>query len=269
MLTTEKDQVTGQQGSSPPTVVASVSKGAPLRILPLGDSITYGYNDPTGNSYRRDIQCLLWTGGNPVTMIGSVKNGNWENNESDSFIYHTIDEIRQASVPELTRNTSKPNIILLHAGTVNFVLSENVTNAPDRLGHFIDFITQNNPSTLLIVAQLIPNAKPGVGQLVDWYNEEIPAVVAARAREGKKVVLTSMSGVTTEDLPDQTHPNELGASIMAKRFYEAIVEAGRRGLMVPAEGPFIDRGASSLPPSKKCADLIGGSGRNSSFHGKP
>ncbi|POR33740.1 Uncharacterized protein TPAR_06054 [Tolypocladium paradoxum] len=237
------------------TLVASISRGAPLRVLPLGDSITYGYNEPSGNSYRRDVQCLLYVGGNPVSLIGSIKNGDWDNNDSDAFIYHTIDEIQEAGTPELTRQTSKPNVILLHAGTVNFVLSKNVTNTPERLGHLIDFITEHNPDTLLVVSQLIPNQNATVNALIDWYNDEMPAVVAARARAGKRVIMTSMRGMTVELLLDGTHPSERGSRVMAQRFYEAAVEAGRRGMVVAAEGPFTDRGASSLSPSGKCSDL--------------
>ncbi|KAH7355886.1 SGNH hydrolase-type esterase domain-containing protein [Pyrenochaeta sp. MPI-SDFR-AT-0127] len=243
--------------ATPPTVVASISNGAPLRVLALGDSITYGYNDATGNSYRRDLACLLWTGGNPISMIGSVKNGDWDNNESDSFIYHTIDDILDAGTPELTRDTAKPNIVTLHAGTVNFVLGKNVTNAPDRLGNLIDFITSNNPSALLVVAQLIPNTKTNVSAYIDWYNGEIVPVVASRAREGKKVILTSMHGVTTKHVPDHSHPDEAGSRIMAQRFYEAIVEGSRRGLVSAAEDSFEDRGASSVSPSGKCNELRG------------
>ncbi|KAL7626435.1 hypothetical protein AAE478_003207 [Parahypoxylon ruwenzoriense] len=236
-------------------VVASIDRGAPLRVLAIGDSITWGYNEPSGNSYRRDLQCLLYAGGNPVEMIGSIKHGDWDNNDSDAFILHTIDEIKTAATPELTRNGSKPNLILLHAGTVNFVLGTNVTDAPAELGHLIDFITHHNPAALLVVAQLIPNANATVNALIDQYNDKLPLVVASKARMGKKVFLKAMDGVTTDLLLDGTHPDERGSRIMAQRFYEAAVEAGRRGLVTPAEGPFIDRGESSLPPSGKCADL--------------
>jgi lysophospholipase L1-like esterase len=241
--------------ASPPAVVASISNGAPLRVLALGDSITYGYNDPTGNSYRRDLACLLWTGGNPVSMIGSVKNGDWDNNESDSFIYHTVDDILHAGTPELTRDAEKPNIVTLHAGTVNFVLGKNVTDAPERLGNLVDFITNNNPSALLVVSQLIPNTKANVSAYIDWYNGEIVPVVAKRAREGKRVILTSMFGVTTKHVPDHSHPDQAGSRVMAQRFYDAIVEGSRRGLVSAAEGSFKDQGALSVSPSGGCNEL--------------
>lgn len=201
-------------------------------------------------------------------MIGSVKNGNWENNESDAFIYHTIDEIKDASAPELTRNSERANVVLVHAGTVNFVLRKNVTSAPERLGGLIDFITEQNPNAVVVVAKLISNTKEGVGALIQQYNEDIPKVVAERARRGKKVVLTSMQGVTKDMVPDHSHPDEAGSWIMAKKFHEAVVEAGRRGLIVPAEGVFTDRGASSVPPSWKCKELAGRGEERNGAHGE-
>lgn len=224
----------------------------PLRVLALGDSITLGYNDPTGNSYRRDLACQLWTGGNPVAMIGSVQNGDWDNNHHDAWVYHTIDEIINKASPELLRPRDRPNVILLHAGTVNFVLSKNVTEAPVRLGAAIDFITHHNPQALLVVAQLIPEHNATVNGLIDWYNSELPGVVAARARAGRRVTLVAMRGVEVGMLPDGVHPAGWSAMLMAQSFYEAIVEAGRRGLIRRAEDFLVDEGASSVQPSGKC-----------------
>ncbi|KAK4140134.1 SGNH hydrolase-type esterase domain-containing protein [Dichotomopilus funicola] len=247
-----------------------IANGAPLRILPLGDSITFGYNEPSGNSYRRDLQCLLSTTGNPVSLIGSIQNGNWDNNESDAFNLHTLDEILTAAVPELTLpRDRKPNIILLHAGTVNLVLGVNVTTAPERLANLVDFVTTHNPDALVVVARVIPNANDTVNALIDEYNAHIPNVVSAAAAaasshghghggKGKrKVVLAPlMRGVTVERLPDGTHPDEKGYSIMARHWYEAIVRAGREGLVDPAEGEFVDRGKSAVPASGRCEDLV-------------
>lgn len=245
-----------------PPVVASIAGGVPLRVLALGDSITWGYNDPTENSYRRDLACLLWTRGNPIAMIGSIKHGNWDNNEVDAFIYHTIDDILRAGTGSLTLDREqKPNIITLHAGSVNFVLKKNVTDAPQRLGNLIDFITDENPDALLVVSQLIPCLNPNATSHMDWYNGEMPKIVAARARKGKKVVMASMKGLTPRHVPDHAHPDEEGSRIMAQRFYDAIVESGKIGLISPPVGPFEDRGSGAPNEDGTCNELVGGGGR--------
>lgn len=120
-------------------------------------------------------------------MIGSVRHGDWPNSETDAFIYHTLDQILEASLPELTLAESfqpdspssssppppPPNAILLHGGTVNFVLGKNATEAPERLGHLVDAITALNPDALVVVAQLIP-----------YGNAALPAVVAGAGAAG-------------------------------------------------------------------------------------
>lgn len=228
----------------------------------MGDSITLGYNDPTGNSYRRDLACLLWTGGNPVSMIGSVKHGDWDNNEVGAWVYHTTDMLRERAAPELLAGgaaAGRPNVVLLHAGTADLVLAPgDAAGAPARLGALVDLVARHSPDALVVVSRLAPHRNRTVGALVGAYNAALPAVVAERARAGRRVVLASMGGLTADMLPDGVHPAGLGSRVMALRLYEAVVEAGRRGMVAPAQGPFEDRGASSVPPSGRCADLSSG-----------
>ncbi|KAJ5212812.1 uncharacterized protein N7498_004458 [Penicillium cinerascens] len=166
------------------TATVPLHQGAPLRILPLGDSITFGYDELSEKSYRRYLKCLLHSGGNPVTLIGSIQHGDWANNLNDGFNLHTIDQNLEAGTPELTRKAEGPNIILLHAGTVNFVLKLNVTNAVSRLSNLVDFITEHNPAALLVVAQLIPNANATTPSFINHYNSQVPEVVQSRAQSG-------------------------------------------------------------------------------------
>lgn len=138
------------------------------------DSITYGYAEASGNSYRRDIEYLLYTEGNPTQLIGSIKNGNWQNNDNNGFSYHNIDEIGVSGTPEIAGQL-KPNVVLLHAGTNDMVRNLDVANAPTRLGNLIGFITSNCPDALVVVAQLIPNANATVNPLVQTYNNQGPS----------------------------------------------------------------------------------------------
>lgn len=46
---------------------------APVRVMPLGDSITDGYNVPGG--YRIELEDLLVSRGQPVDFVGSLSNG--------------------------------------------------------------------------------------------------------------------------------------------------------------------------------------------------
>jgi hypothetical protein len=52
----------------------------PLRILPLGASITYGVHSSDGNGYRRRLKDQLRSEGWEVNMVGSQNSGNMRDN---------------------------------------------------------------------------------------------------------------------------------------------------------------------------------------------
>lgn len=52
----------------------------PLRILPLGASITWGYLSSTGNGYRKPLRDKLRFEGWDVDMVGSKSNGDMIDN---------------------------------------------------------------------------------------------------------------------------------------------------------------------------------------------
>lgn len=52
----------------------------PLRILPLGASITWGYLSSTGNGYRKPLRDKLRFEGWEVDMVGSKSNGDMRDN---------------------------------------------------------------------------------------------------------------------------------------------------------------------------------------------
>jgi hypothetical protein len=53
-------------------------------------------------------------------------------------------------------------------------------------------------------------------------------------------------------LPEGVHPAGRSSTLMKNSFYEAIVEATRRRLILQADGSFVDEGSSSVQPSGKC-----------------
>ncbi|TVY84412.1 Multidomain esterase [Lachnellula suecica] len=221
----------------------TTTNGTNLRILPLGDSITFGFNEASGNSYRRYLECMLYQAGNGVQYIGSLKNGNWSDNANDGFSGQTIDQIGITGNPEII-GTPKANVFLVHAGTNDMDQNLNITYAPFRLGTLIDEVTVSNPDALVLVAQIIVNANTTVNDWIKTYNEALPAVVGARS---KNVRLVSMDKVLVGDLLDGTHPNEGGYLKMANAWYPALMSARNEGLIMLATQPFTNEGGSSLP----------------------
>lgn len=91
---------------------AAVVNGLDLRILPLGDSITYGSGSTSGNGYRLELQNLLV--GNTVQYVGSQHSGSMANNSNEGHPGAVITQI--AKFAKLGLN-QLPNVVLLMAGT--------------------------------------------------------------------------------------------------------------------------------------------------------
>jgi hypothetical protein len=52
---------------------ASSVLAASISVLPLGDSITYGYGSSDGNGYREEFYNRVVEAGNEVDMVGSLR----------------------------------------------------------------------------------------------------------------------------------------------------------------------------------------------------
>ena len=183
-----------------------------------------------------------------MNMIGSVRAGNMSNNNVEGWPGYRISEVAdkaKLSLPEM------PNVVLIEAGSRSSLSTESTesrssrlmgvandmiqdymaSTAPLRMGNLVDSILEVVPGTMVIVATLIPNAKPSTEARILTFNENLQVVVSNRTREGKKVSLVDMHSdwFSTADLEDGTHPTELGYLKMAKVFYTGIVAAAVAG----------------------------------------
>jgi hypothetical protein len=62
------------------------TKPFPLRVLPLGASITMGYKSADGNGYRKWLRQQLRYAGWDVDMVGTTKSGTMHDNVSYSIL---------------------------------------------------------------------------------------------------------------------------------------------------------------------------------------
>ncbi|CZR50217.1 uncharacterized protein PAC_00089 [Phialocephala subalpina] len=220
------------------------SNGVDLRILPLGDSITWGAGSSDGNGYRLDLQNLL--SGNTVQYIGSQKSGSMTDNSNEGHPGAIISQIAQFANLSLNQ---LPNIVLLMAGTNDMNIPTDPATAPARLGSLIDEIVSAVPNTTVLVAQLIPAVKNSTKSNIDTFNSAIPGLVASRVSAGKKVLVIDLSQyISTSDLVDGIHPNDHGYSEMASAWYDGIQKAASTGWISPPQNvssPIVGRGACS------------------------
>lgn len=197
-----------------------------IRIMPLGDSITFGVSvgSVTPGGYRTGLWNSLVTDGWNVDFVGSLSSGpsSLGDKDNEGHIGYRIDQI-SASIDEWL-TSARPSVVLLMIGT-NDVLQGDpyFSAAPSRLSALIDKITTDLPGTQVLVSSISPLADPSRNQRVVTYNSTIPSIVSTKISQGKRVRFVDMySALTTSDLSDGIHPNAVGYGKMANLWYKEL-----------------------------------------------
>ncbi|WP_437630603.1 SGNH/GDSL hydrolase family protein [Sorangium sp. So ce854] len=211
----------GGGGSPDPGFQPCPATGA-CKILPLGDSITFGLGFDGG--YRVELFRLAVKDGHEITFTGTQQMNGPAMVEGVTFPRNhegisgeTIQQIaNRVPTPALRE---MPHIVLLHAGTNDMYRDPN--GADTRLGALLDELIAEAPDALIVVSSIIPF--PGGANAVNTYNATIPGLVEARASAGAHVVyVDQFEGFPTSELGDGVHPNQAGYARMAGVWYEAI-----------------------------------------------
>ncbi|MDP9869918.1 MULTISPECIES: SGNH/GDSL hydrolase family protein [Streptosporangium] len=205
----------------PHPVAAPDESNGGVRIMPLGDSITDGFNVPGG--YRVNLWRSLADADHLVDFVGSGFNGPAElaDHDHEGHPGWRIDEI-DAQVSGWI-GAASPRTVLLHIGTNDIVQNRDLGGAPARLSALIDRIAAAAPQAELFVATIIPLADPVLEARAVAYNAAIPGIVRSKAAAGGHVHLVDMhAAVTTADLADGVHPNRTGYDRMASAWYAAL-----------------------------------------------
>lgn len=199
-----------------------------VRLMPLGDSITYGVESSDGTGYRDELYDQLEKVAESVDFVGSVRNGRMSDPDNEGHPGDRIDEIAGFAACNVYKY--QPNVITLHAGTNDMNQNHSLPSAPNRLKQLIDRALKDSPLATVLVAQLIPTGKAGLQPRIDAYNAALPAMVGELQGEGKRVALVGMSRVLVSDgLENDAHPTDAGYAKMADAWFRAFQEAQSRG----------------------------------------
>lgn len=202
-------------------VAGQAQAAVPVAIMPLGDSITDGFNVPGG--YRITLKPRLNAGGYATDMVGTMSNGPaaLTDREHQGLSGWRIDQL-DANVVSWLQQTA-PAVVLLHAGTNDMIQGVNLSTAPARLGALIDKITATRPQAKVLVASIVPLGTAAWEANVQAFNAAIPGLVQSRAAAGKQVHFVDMHAkLTAADLADGIHPSEAGYAKMGAAWYEAL-----------------------------------------------
>jgi lysophospholipase L1-like esterase len=202
------------------------TNGDLCKILPLGDSITWGLQ--YDGAYRVELFAKAVGAGKKVTFTGSQSNGPAmvagqtfpKNNEGHSG--WTITQVA-GLVPSPALSTT-PHIVLLHIGTNDVYVGSGQAMMGDRLGSLVDKITSAAPNALVVVAKIVPLSSANWNATIKTYNDGIPALVQKRADMGKHVMVVDLNtGFMPSMLSnDGVHPNKSGYDFMGDKWFAAI-----------------------------------------------
>jgi len=200
-----------------PRALAPLSASVPLRIMPLGASITYGQGSSDGNGYRGPLRDQLVGAGNIVNMVGSRPHGVMVDSEVEGWPGFRIEQVHEKAREAVPRY--KPNVILVNVGTNDAVQNRNVSAAGERMEAMITDLFNMSPRAVVILSTLLVNKNPANERNVLAINQQFGALVPRLSDQGRRIILVDMhaadSGPLLQDLVDETHPGDVGYAKMA------------------------------------------------------
>lgn len=209
---------------------AQAAAPGPVRIMPLGDSITAG-----PGCWR----ALLWdhlqrTGFNNIDFVGTQQGGGcsvpFDIDHEGHGGFSATGIADQNQLPGWLAATT-PDIVLMHLGTNDMwggtISTSTILAAYSKL---VDQMRAGNPAMKIVVAQLIPMEPSGCGPCptgVVALNNAIPGWAAGKTTAQSPITVvdqwTGFSAAT--DTGDGVHPNDAGFQKMADRWYPAVAAA--------------------------------------------
>ncbi len=229
-----------------PAAAPAYAAAAPLRILPLGASLTYGFGSTDGNGYRELLRRhLVDEAGLPIDYVGSLQSGNSTDRDNEGHSGYRIDQV--AGGVDGWIAAARPDVVLLNAGTNDMGQNYQLPTAPDRLSALVDQILRDAPNVVVVMSTLVPSRASNAN--VQAFNARVPAITQAKSAAGKRVYLADLnSALSLADIgPDGIHPTDAGYAKIADRWYATLQPALSLGT------------AGTLPgqESGRCADVAG------------
>jgi len=214
---------------------------APERIMPLGDSITFGATasqvadnpDLLGHigSYRAPLWYMLQNAGIEADFVGTeVAGQDIEppiDPENEGHPGWTATDIANMTYDILA--TNPPNTILLHIGTNDN--SDNVEGTNAILDQIDRYEIESGIKIKVYIALIIDRRTHN--PVYHDFNLNLMKLVGKRIRFGDNLTLVDMhglAGLQPGDYSDEIHPNASGYAKMAQVWFQALTSPNSPGL---------------------------------------
>jgi lysophospholipase L1-like esterase len=190
-------------------------KSPPVRIMALGDSITYGVGSTDGAGYRSRLDERLTATELPVDFVGSRDAGPpGLDDDNEGHSGWTISRLARRVDGWLS--AYRPDVVLLHIGTNDVRVNRYRAGAAKRLGVLLNRIRRDRPGAHIFVARITGSRQARLQRWIDVYNRGVRRMVAAR--HDPRLHLVNQAGVRAPWL----HPNDAGYAAMADRWFAAL-----------------------------------------------
>ncbi len=187
-----------------------------IKIMPLGDSITYGYTDGSLTNdftvgYRQKLYLDLVGMGYKIEFVGSLISGQSAIPEFD-YDHEGHPGWRDDEIADNINEwlSQKPaDIVLLHIGT------NGLDPDPSDVETILNEIDRFSLDVIVIIAKIINRINYSAATTL--FNNNVESMVLERIANGDKILIVDQESALnyTSDMADNLHPNELGYEKMA------------------------------------------------------
>ncbi|MFI8266750.1 GDSL-type esterase/lipase family protein [Streptomyces sp. NPDC085665] len=217
---------------------ASATPSTPVvRVMPLGDSITYGQGSSTESGYRLPLNELAAKQSRySLDFVGSLEHGALPDSAHEGHAGYTIERIRAGANRWLA--AAQPDVVLLHIGINDLNQGTDPGQAADQASALVDQIFAARPGVTIVMEGLVPTT-PGwnyqdLSQPVAQYNQRLKQLEQQKQNAGKRFRFVDAPALTPTNRADATHParmsdglhpNDAGYAQLAQAFFTPLDEA--------------------------------------------
>ncbi len=218
-------QTTPAVPASTTAVPAALTK-SPLRIMPLGDSITQA--DSEHDSYRRPLFKSLELEGWSVDFVGSLSSNYRGGPPRQDFdldheghwgfrVDEILEDVRRWVLAE------EPDVLLVHLGSNDVFRDQSVSSTLEELSQLIDVVREARPDAAFLVAQIIPTTNSSRNRTLRELNASIASLASKSTERSRVTIVDHFTGFDPGGMTyDGVHPNAEGEIHMADRWLEAL-----------------------------------------------